>query len=233
MDLRDNLGGLTQQAIHVADCFLPEGKLITTQVFRGNDLNPSYATDSGIYFKAVALVNNLSASSAEIVASALQDNGVAIVGEKTFGKGTIQTVVPTREGGALWLTIGQYLTPKGEAIHKIGLTPDYVVANEVEKPDMSKMLPLKCDTVYKTGDKGDEIAAIKQRLNQLGYAVEQNDYLDEHTAAMIKSFQAQQNLFPYGVADKTTQKALDKATEKTGKVIDKQLEKAVELINKL
>ena len=130
IDLRNNPGGLLNQAIKVSDAFLDEGEIVST---RGRD------PQSGDRFNAVegdlaqglpvvVLINGGSASASEIVAGALQDHRRAIiVGTKSFGKGSVQTVMPLRSHGAMRLTTARYYTPSGRSIQALGVAPDIVV----------------------------------------------------------------------------------------------------------
>lgn len=134
IDLRDNGGGLVDQSVEVADEFLDEGVVCYTEDKNGN--TDSYdAKDGKTDLKTVVLVNEYSASASEILAGALKDNGYKIVGEKSFGKGVIQTTLELEDGSALKLTIMQYLSPDKNVIHKKGITPDYEVE---EKEDTEK-----------------------------------------------------------------------------------------------
>src|SRR6056297_3725224 len=130
LDLRNNPGGLLTQAIKVSDAFLEKGEIVST---RGRN------TDDGERFNAsagdlsngkpmVVLINGGSASASEIVAGALQDHRRAIVvGTKSFGKGSVQTVMPLRGNGAMRLTTSRYYTPSGRSIQALGVSPDIVV----------------------------------------------------------------------------------------------------------
>lgn len=130
LDLRDNPGGLLDQAVKVADSWLKDGLVVYTkgreeslpQEFRAREdgTEPSYPI--------VVLVNEGTASASEIVAGALQDHGRALViGAKTFGKGSVQTVYPLEGGSGLRLTTALYYTPKGRSIQEVGITPDIPV----------------------------------------------------------------------------------------------------------
>lgn len=129
LDLRDNPGGDFQAALDIADLFLDEGVIVKVRNSYGKEA--VYRANPGaINMPLVVLVNGGSASSSEIVAGALQDNGVApLVGERTFGKGLVQTVFPLAAGDALKLTTDKYYTPKGTDIDHVGITPDYTVAS--------------------------------------------------------------------------------------------------------
>ena len=132
LDLRNNPGGLLDVAVDVAGEFLPAGSLIVSTKGRIESQNQEFRSKPdhpGLDFPIVVLVNNGSASASEIVAGALRDHKRAILmGTKTFGKGSVQTVIPLRDGSAVRLTTSIYYTPSGQAIHGKGLEPDVVVA---------------------------------------------------------------------------------------------------------
>jgi len=130
LDLRSNPGGVLDSAVQVADQFLVEGLIVSGmgRVRQARFEQFAHAGDELETVPAVVLVNGASASAAEIVAGALQDHGRArIVGETTFGKGSVQTVLPLGEGTALKLTTSRYLTPAGRSINGSGIAPDIVV----------------------------------------------------------------------------------------------------------
>lgn len=128
LDLRDNPGGDLHAALKIADQFLESGTIIKTVDVKGNETVYEAHSDSTA-LPLVILINGNSASSSEVLAAALHDNQRAVlVGEKSFGKGIIQSVLPLRNGGVLKLTTEQYQTPDGINIHKIGIEPDYSVA---------------------------------------------------------------------------------------------------------
>jgi len=130
LDLRRNPGGLLDAAVAVAEKFLPKGQRIVSTKGRREDQNlefTSQAIQPHLQYPMVALVDNGSASASEIVAGALQDHKRAILlGVKTFGKGSVQTVVPLKDGSAVRLTTSKYYTPSGRAIHGDGIVPDVV-----------------------------------------------------------------------------------------------------------
>ncbi|MCX5854068.1 MAG: S41 family peptidase [Deltaproteobacteria bacterium] len=130
LDLRNNPGGLLHQAVAVSDVFLKSGVIVTTKGRAKSMETMSMAKEDGHEptCPIVILVNEGTASAAEIVSGALQDNGRAIVvGTQTFGKGSVQTVIPLEGGSALKLTTAKYYTPKGRSIQAEGITPDIVV----------------------------------------------------------------------------------------------------------
>ena len=131
MDLRGNPGGLLPQAVKVCDLFLPRGKLIVSTEGRGAQAKDDWYSKGRDILEGmpmVILVNNGSASASEIVAGCLQDLGRAfIMGEQTFGKGSVQTIIPLQDGSALRLTTAKYYTPSHKVIHERGITPDSIV----------------------------------------------------------------------------------------------------------
>ncbi len=130
LDLRNNPGGLLDQAVRVADQFIESGLIVRTEGKNGHMIEEERAHQRGtrLGFPIICLVNGGSASAAEIVAGALQDHqrGV-IMGTQTFGKGSVQTVIELDDGSALKLTIARYYTPSGRSIQEQGITPDVVV----------------------------------------------------------------------------------------------------------
>ncbi|MDD4357774.1 MAG: S41 family peptidase [Smithellaceae bacterium] len=136
LDLRNDPGGLLNQAIEVSDMFLRSGIIVSTRGRTKNMETRTQARDDGIRevtAPMVVLVNEGTASAAEIVAGALQDNGRAlIVGTQTFGKASVQTVIRLEDGSALKLTTARYYTPKGRSIQAEGIKPDLVV--KLKKP---------------------------------------------------------------------------------------------------
>jgi len=131
IDLRNNPGGLLTQAIKVSDAFLNEGEIVSTRGREASDGDRFNATmgDLAEGKPIVVLINGGSASASEIVAGALQDHRRAIViGTKSFGKGSVQTVMPLRSEGAMRLTTARYYTPSGRSIQSLGVSPDIIVA---------------------------------------------------------------------------------------------------------
>ncbi|MBE9547214.1 MAG: S41 family peptidase [Proteobacteria bacterium] len=139
LDMRNNPGGLLDQAVKVSDAFIKSGVIVSTKGRVESVENTYMAKDDGSEptVPIIILVNGGTASAAEIVSGALQDNGKAIIlGTQTFGKGSVQTVIPLERGAALKLTTALYYTPKGKSIQAEGIIPDIVV--EYIKPSNDK-----------------------------------------------------------------------------------------------
>ena len=138
IDLRNNPGGLLTQAIRVSDAFLEKGEIVSTRGRDPADGDRFNATpgDLAMGKPVVVLINGGSASASEIVAGALQDHRRAIViGTKSFGKGSVQTVMPLRSNGAMRLTTARYFTPSGRSIQALGVSPDIIVEQPRRAPE--------------------------------------------------------------------------------------------------
>jgi carboxyl-terminal processing protease len=141
LDLRNNPGGLLSQAIDVADLFLDSGIIVSTKGRNSSQDMKASAHKEKIERKypIVVLVNGGSASASEIVAGALQDNKRALIlGTRTFGKGSVQTILPLSDGSGLRLTTAMYYTPSGRSIQASGIVPDVELKFEVPTPDEGK-----------------------------------------------------------------------------------------------
>ncbi len=145
LDLRNNPGGLLDQAVEVSDRFMTDG-LITYIEGRKSDQKMKFMAKKKDDFMGplVVLVNEGSASGSEIVAGALQDSKRAIiVGTKTFGKGSVQTILPLNDGSAVRLTTAKYYTPSGKCIQADGINPDIVIENDYTKKKGDRFTPVK------------------------------------------------------------------------------------------
>ena len=148
IDLRNNPGGVLEASVAVADAFLDHGLIVSADGRTADSQFRMDATSGDLIDGApiVVLVNGGSASAAEILAGALKDHGRAeLVGHKTYGKGSVQTVMPLSRGGALKLTTSLYFTPSGVSIHEKGILPDVVVDGPEESPaelDVASSVPL-------------------------------------------------------------------------------------------
>jgi len=136
LDLRNNPGGLLSQAIKVSDFFLDNGEIVSTKG-RINKENRKFFANKGDRINGkplIVLINNGSASASEIVAGALQDHKRAVLlGEATYGKGSVQSIIPLRNRGAIRLTVSKYYLPSGKSISDIGIVPDIKIEEEGEE----------------------------------------------------------------------------------------------------
>jgi len=230
LDLRNNTGGLVDEAIKVAKLLVPAGE-ITRMVDRsGQARNIHYSSASPLSYPLVVLVNEETASAAEIVAGALQDRGTALlVGVKTYGKATVQHLdhqLPS--DSALRLTVAKYLTPSGKDIHGYGLQPDY----QAELPAALKYYRYFLPGRLSQGSYGLEVELLQSMLKELGYAVEPEGYFNQETAAALALFQKDAGLPATGIFDDLTWVELRKDLDKAARDKDPQLQKAIELTGK-
>ena len=147
------------------------------------------------------MVNEYSASASEILAAAIKENEVGVlIGTKTYGKGTVQSSVSLKDGEAMKYTAAYYLTPSGENIDKIGITPDAVVENGSVPFDYSGYEDFDYSRIYNPGDSDANISKAKKILNVWGrYNGNINDpYFDSELESAVAQFQNNQELFPYG-----------------------------------
>ncbi len=172
LDLRNNPGGLLDQAVKIADRFIDSGIIVSIDGRREEAKQkwPAHPDGTGLRYPLVVLVNGGSASGAEIVAGAIQDHGRGIlVGTQTFGKGSVQTIIPLKDGSALKLTTARYYTPNGRSIQAKGIAPDILVKpsrpeeeKEKEKESVTPKFPAEKDLerhlmdVEKTGPREKE-----------------------------------------------------------------------------
>ncbi len=178
LDLRNNPGGLLDIAVSVTEEFVPQGKIIVTTKgrkdkqnfeFKSQSVNPDTKTPM------VVMINEGSASGSEIVAGALQDYKRAIIlGAKSFGKGSVQTVIPLSDGSAIRLTTSKYYTPNGRSIHGTGIEPDIKVEyisigkeeNEEEGLAKKEVIEKKNEEVFKKIEEKKEIIPEKKELSK-------------------------------------------------------------------
>ena len=197
VDMRNNPGGLLNQAIKVSDAFLEEGEIVSTRGRNPEDGDRVNAQpgDLAMGKPMVVLINGGSASASEIVAGALQDHRRAIViGTKSFGKGSVQTVMPLRGEGAMRLTTARYYTPSGRSIQALGVSPDIVVAQPRRTPeeeeDQLDARPLRSeadlrgsisndsltedqiDQIMLDREKAEKAAELREEDYQLAYAID-------------------------------------------------------------
>ncbi len=170
IDLRNNPGGLLTAAVGVSEQFLDAGRLVVSIQGRNGkkDEYRARTTSKNYEYPMIVLVNHGSASASEIVAAAMQDWGKAvIIGTTTFGKGSVQTILPLSDGSGLRLTTAKYYTPNGKSIHSIGVQPDIVIdlkATQVAKQEgeMPKGEEAASDKTKKTTASADKSAATEK-----------------------------------------------------------------------
>jgi carboxyl-terminal processing protease len=151
LDLRNNPGGLLNQAVEVADEFMDRGLIVSVRGKSGTQPSEYYATKDGKLqsYPLIVIVNKGSASASEVVAEALQDSKRApILGTKTFGKGSVQTIIRLENGSGLKLTTAKFYAPSGRSINEVGVMPDIIVENNKDR-DLQLERALEVIKAYK------------------------------------------------------------------------------------
>ena len=168
-DLRNNPGGLLISSVETASEFLPTGEMIVYTKGREKNQNSEFRATGKSHYKDIPLivmVNSGSASASEIVAGAIQDHKRGIIlGTTSFGKGSVQTVIPLRDGSALRLTTAKYYTPSGRTINEIGIVPDVTVEFEPVK-EKKEELTKKDNEVFAKIKKDDEESMFKENIDE-------------------------------------------------------------------
>lgn len=180
LDLRNNPGGLLDQAIAVSDAFLESGEIVSTRSREPEDAQRSNARPGDLIDgkPLVVLINDGSASASEIVAGALQDHRRAVVmGTRSFGKGSVQTIIPLPGDVALRLTTARYYTPSGRSIQEVGITPDIIVPQAtLQTEDRSRRSEADLRGALKNENGADGEAAQSQAKREAAEELAQRDY---------------------------------------------------------
>lgn len=229
LDLRNSPGGVVSSATHIAEQLVPAGKIVEVR-FRNATQNYIYYSDlMEVPFKIIVLVNNNTASSAEILASAIQDSGAGILmGEQTYGKAVIQSSYTLRNGMAFKLTVGQYLTRNGNEIDHVGLTPDIEVSNYHKRIDTTSYTKFDFLTPVSVGMSGTNVTAAKERLSVMKYFIGNlgNNVFNTDLEESVRAFQRDNELTDTGVLDIPTQIKLKEVFETLETTVDVQMQEA-------
>lgn len=229
LDLRQNPGGLLNQAIDISSMFVPAGKTI----FQIEDRNgkreqiPSKGSNNP-EVPLVVVIDKGSASASEILAGAVSESAsIPLVGEKSFGKGTVQRAQEFKDGSNMKFTTEKWLTPKGNWIHQKGIVPDY----EVALPEYATLPFINPEDELKLSSSSSQVKAAQQMLKATGYNPGREDgFFDEKTKTAVEAFQSAEKLEVTGVlTGKSTIALMDKLREKI-RENDPQIEKAKEIL---
>ncbi len=232
LDVRGNPGGYLQSVLDIGDLVIPNGGAIvqiedklTTNIYKSNMGEAKYPI--------VTIIDGGSASASEILASALQEaGGYPLVGQTTYGKGTVQNVYELNDGSNIKLTIAKWLTSKGNWINEEGVKPDI----EVALPAYYGAMSFPEDVNLKYDDNNVNVMNLQIILEGLGYDTKRSDgYFDKNTELAVMSYQKEQNLEITGVVNSITGEALQTSIVEKIKdpANDAQLQAAIETIRKM
>ncbi|PLS17919.1 peptidase S41 [Bacillus sp. M6-12] len=210
IDVRGNPGGLLSSVEEIVGNLIPNDKPYL-QIEERNGDTRSYFTNlkEKKEYPIAVLMDKGSASASEILASALQEaGGYALIGDRSFGKGTVQQPVPMGDGSNIKLTLFKWLTPDGNWIHKKGIEPTV----EVHQPEYFNLQPLAIENTLKRDDNSEQIKHAQQMLSGLGFESSRDDgYFDLRTEIAVKAFQQQNDIEATGKLDRKTAEAIEKA----------------------
>jgi len=237
LDLRDNGGGYLSALESIGSMFVPEGQILIQQEKRDGTLEVSKSSGKIVvnFSKVVVLVNQNTASAAEVLTAALkEDIGAIVVGTTTYGKGTVQVSRVFSDGSALKYTIAQWLTPKGNLIDGIGIVPDNVI--DVHEVLYTKFVKLDDGVTVKSDTVGEAVKDVQLALDFLGYKVDRMDgYFSAATLTALKAYQSEHGLSVTGEITNdllsTLQSNVVKVWHQDNTAKDVQLKEAKVIVN--
>lgn len=229
LDVRQDPGGVLTTAISISSLFVKTGEPIMQLEYKDGKKEVINAQDGRkVTVPTSVLIDGGSASASEILAAALSEKAnVKLVGEKSFGKGTMQSANKLEDGSTLKYTTGKWLTPEGNWIHEKGITPDYAV----KYPSYASLPYLDPSKTMKLSDVSEQVKVAEQMLKALGYNPGKVDGLyDEYTAYAVSRFQENEKLTIDGVLSEKTTNKLQSELRKQLEEEDPQLKKARQII---
>lgn len=233
IDLRMNPGGLLDSALNIGNMFLEDGEMIMQISERNSDENAEFLANERAFgsFKITEpftiLIDEGSASASEILAAAVQENTDAkLIGQTSFGKGTVQTILNPTDLGELKLTSAKWLTPSGNWIHDVGIEPEILVD---DSPVASSLL-MNSNETLELGISNEFVESLSLMLNALGYEVASENYFDEAMVEAVKAFQTDVDLEADGKVTGDTAHALNRLVREHLKENDPQYDAAIELL---
>ncbi len=211
IDVRNNPGGYLEGVAQILYSLIPEGKLLLMSEDRQGERESIVSQGPGRTYPIAVLINGGSASASEILAAAVRQSGNGVlIGENTYGKGTIQSqfTEPYGDGSLLKLTIAKWLTPNGSWVHETGIEPDV----EVKQPDYFYVTLIPRDKVLKQGEMSNDVKNMQIMLDGLGFKPDRTDgYFSEQTTEALQQFQQQVKIEPTGELDAATIEQLERS----------------------
>ncbi|WP_080146436.1 S41 family peptidase [Marinilactibacillus piezotolerans] len=228
-DVRGNPGGLLNSALQISNIFVEDGQPLMQSQGRGEEPYVYVADESlgSVKFNkpAVLLINEGSASASEILAGAVSESAsIPLIGQTTFGKGTIQNVAPLSGEGEIKYTTGKWLTAEGEWINEKGIVPDI----ESAMPEYQSLLIINSEQTYQLGDVSQEVANLNAVLKALEFKTgESGNVFTENTKTAVEDFQSENDLEVNGIVTRATANALVEALRTLIEENDTQYQEAV------
>jgi len=229
IDVRGNPGGYLQAVLDIAQQLVPEGENVLQVEDRDGKRDQYKGKLKDKKFPIVILADKGSASASEILTAAMKEAGYPVVGQTTFGKGTVQVPKMMKDGGSIKITIAKWLTPDGNWIHQKGIEPSI----PIEQPDYFNAAPIHAEEPIKAGTSGSEVQNLHLILKGLGYNLSREDSsYDQDTEKAVRDFQKTNGIKVTGEVDAATaQKMQEKLVEKMrDPKNDLQLQKALEVL---
>ncbi len=235
IDLRNNPGGDLEAAIAIANIFISTGNIAQLK-YRNSSLDTIIKSQNfhAPRFKIAVLVNENSASASEFLAMAFQSrNAAEIIGVKTYGKGSMQSVQRLPNGSGIKYTVGEFYSPKGERVNTIGITPDIIVENETVAVDEESFTEIDFSRIDEAGKDGEMNLALEQRLHAVGILMEEPDEVfDEATKTAVKELQIAIGYDVTGIPGFNEYLYMNDFDYEFEKVIDCQLDAAIDYLSK-
>jgi len=233
IDVRNNGGGLLDEVVNVCKLLIPKGPIVSIK-YKSQPQEIFSSELAKAPYKIVMLVNEGSASASEIMAAAIKESGTGkLVGTKTYGKGTVQSILNLTDGSGMKITVANYLTPKGFILDGIGILPDFEVQNTSIEAT-KEYITLNGERSVKYKNIGLDVLGVQQRLKALGYNVSATDGIfGKLTLAAVQKFQKDNKLKVDGSIDSEDIKVLNEKFDTTSKSGDAQLDKAIIELKKM
>ncbi|MFD2445693.1 S41 family peptidase [Bacillus sp. CGMCC 1.16607] len=230
LDLRQNPGGLLKQAVQISSLFVPEGKVLFKVEDRNGNVEEYKSLHKGdkLDFPLVVIIDKGSASASEILAAAVKESAnVPLVGEKSFGKGTVQNAQDLPDGSNMKYTTAKWLTPNGNWIHQKGIEPDY----NVSLPEYANLPFIDPEKELTLSISSSDVNSAEQMLKAIGYNPGKMDsFFDEQMKVAVIKFQKDNNLEANGILKGDSTIKLIENVRDTLVKNDPQLQKAVEVL---
>ncbi|MBB6453606.1 carboxyl-terminal processing protease [Salirhabdus euzebyi] len=230
IDVRGNPGGLFTSVEEILENFIPEDQpYVLIEQKNGEKIRYFSGTKEKKDYPIAVLTNNGSASASEILAAAMKEAGYDVIGEQSYGKGTVQKTIPMNDGSNIKITIYKWLTPSGEWIDEKGVAPTV----EAKQPDFFYTTPINVEEPLKYNMAEDQISNAQIMLQGIGYKTGRTDgYFSKETEEAVKAFQQENGLTVTGEIDKLTaeklqQQVLEAARDEEN---DLQMKKALEIL---